>query len=69
MTDVKDMDLRDWFAGQALTGILANAEFPKQGSGEPVSQYAARITDTAYRLGEAMVSHARRLKKEASATW
>jgi hypothetical protein len=69
MTNVNDMDLRDWFAGQALTGILANTEFPKQGSGEPMSQYTAKVTDTAYRLAEAMMSHARRLKKEASAAW
>jgi hypothetical protein len=64
MTDVKDLYLRDWFAGQPLAGILANSDFPKQGSGEPVMQYAARVTDTAYRIAEAMVNQGRRLKKE-----
>ena len=65
MESMKDMDLRDWFAGKALGGILANAHFPQQGSGEPFDQFAARVTDAAYRLAEAMVRQGRRLKKEA----
>jgi hypothetical protein len=69
MVDVNEIELRDWFAGQALAGILANADFPKQGSGEPFTQYAAKITDTAYRIAEAMVSQGKRLKKETSAAW
>jgi hypothetical protein len=69
MTDMKDMDLRDWFAGQALAGILSNVQYPAQSSGEPFDQFAARVTDTAYRLAEAMMKHGRRLKKETSAAW
>ena len=69
MMDVKEIDLRDWFAGHALGGILANADFPKQGSGEPLSQYSARVTDMAYRIAEAMVNQGKRLQKEASAAW
>jgi hypothetical protein len=69
MADVKDMELRDRFAGQALAGILANAQYPPQGSGEPFDQFAARVTDTAYRIAEAMTKQGRRLKKETSTGW
>jgi hypothetical protein len=67
MADMKDMELRDWFAGQALAGILANAHFPPQSSGEPFDQFAARVTDTAYRIAEAMMKQGQRLKRESSA--
>jgi len=66
MPDINDLELYDWFAGQALAGILANSHYPPQGSGEPLDQYAARVTDLAYRLAEAMVKQGRRLKKETS---
>jgi hypothetical protein len=69
MEDVKDMELRDWFAGQALGGMLASAQYPRQGSGEPFDQFAARVTDTAYRLAEAMMKEGRRRKKETAAAW
>ncbi len=65
--NINEVELLDWFAGQALGGILANAHFPSQGSGEPFDQFAARVTDTAYRIAEAMVRQGRRMKKEASA--
>ena len=32
MPDVKDMDLRDWFAAQALTGLLAGKAAQQGGS-------------------------------------
>jgi hypothetical protein len=69
MTDVVDMELRDWFAGQALVGILSNSHYPDQSSGEPFNQYAARVTDTAYRIAEAMMKEGRRMKKETAAAW
>jgi hypothetical protein len=69
MTDLKALELLDWFAGQALGGILSNAYYPPQGSGEPFDQFAARVTDSAYRIAEAMIKQGQRLKKEASATW
>ena len=69
MGDGKDLELRDWFAGQALAGILSNAHYPPQGSGEPLDQFAARVTDSAYRIAEAMTKHGRRLKKETPGTW
>ena len=27
-TDLKDSELREWFAGQALPGLMANATYP-----------------------------------------
>jgi hypothetical protein len=69
MADMRDMELRDWFAGQALAGILSNAQYPPQSSGEPFDQFAARVTDTAYRIAEAMMKQGRRLKKETSTGW
>jgi hypothetical protein len=68
MADLKDIELRDWFAGQALGGILANSHYPPQGSGEPFDQFAARVTDSAYRLADAMMKQGRRLKKEQEGT-
>ncbi len=67
MTDMKEMELRDWFAGQALAGILANTQFPAQSFGEPFNQFAGRATDTAYKIAEAMIQQGRRLKKETFA--
>lgn len=69
MADIKDIELYDWFAGQALAGLLSNSHYPPQGSGEPVDQYVARVTDGAYRIAEAMVKEGRRLKKERSTAW
>lgn len=67
MTDMKEIDLRDWFAGQALGGLLANAQYPTQGSGEPFNQFAAKLIDNAFRIADAMIKEGRRLKKESSA--
>jgi hypothetical protein len=62
MGDPKAIELLDWFAGQALGGILANSQYPSQGSGEPLDQFVARVTDTSYRIAEAMLKQARKAK-------
>lgn len=67
--ELKQIELREWFAGQALGGILSNAHFPAQGSGEPFDQFVARVTDSAYRIADSMVKEGRRLKKAASSSW
>ena len=69
MTGITDMELRDWFAGQALAGMLSNSQYPPQGSGEPFDQFAGRVTDVAYRIAEAMMKQGKRLKKDPSAPW
>jgi hypothetical protein len=69
MVDIKDMELRDWFAGRALEGILSSSQYPPQGSGEPMDQFAARVAERAYRIAEAMMKQGQRLKKETAAAW
>ena len=69
MGDLKQIALRDWFAGQALAGMLSSSHYPPQSSGEPFDQFAARVTDSAYRIAEAMIKHGRRLNKETTAAW
>ena len=41
MAEMKDIELRDWFAGQALGGILSNSQYPPQSSGEPLPNFFA----------------------------
>jgi len=66
---IKGIELRDWFAGQALAGMLSSSHYPPQGSGEPFDQFAGRVTDSAYRIAESMIIQGRRLKKERSGAW
>lgn len=50
------MSLRDWFAGQALTGICANAEEAKAmrnvGTADTINIYV----DASYRIADAMLA-------------
>ncbi len=69
MGDFKEMDQRHWFAGQALGGLLADEHYPSQGSGEPFEQYAARLSETSYRIADAMVQQGKKLKTEGPAAW
>jgi hypothetical protein len=69
MQEMNSFELRDWFAGQALAGMLSNPQCPQQVSGEPFDQYAAKMTDSAYRFAEAMMRQSNRLKKETTAAW
>lgn len=43
------MDLRDWFAGQALIGLLASAK-------DPILM-ANSLADMAYTMAEVMIFH------------
>jgi len=53
--------LRPW---ELLNGAGATA----RGSGEPFEQFAGKVTDSAYRIAEAMMKQGRRLKKDTTAT-
>lgn len=46
------MSLRDWFAGQALSGIITTCAGDHRGNGETVVQMFSR---TAYELADAML--------------
>jgi hypothetical protein len=55
MADVAGMDLRDWFAGQALNGLLSGPNAPKKSRNESAGQYATRVAEEAYLFAEAML--------------
>lgn len=61
MPETKDIELRDWFAGQALAGILSKAHYPRQDAGEPFDLFAASVTNSAYRIAGAVIEERRRL--------
>ena len=48
------MTLRDWFAGQALSGILTTLIVPKASGAEYAGKAVAR---NAYRIADAMIEH------------
>lgn len=60
--DQAGMTLRDWFAGQALTGVLAESWHPDMGHAPPSSIPAARMAVYAYTLADAMIA-AREVEK------
>lgn len=55
MNDVSNLDLRDWFAGQALGGLLSGTNAPRKSGAESAEQYALRVAEEAYLFAEAMV--------------
>jgi hypothetical protein len=69
MVNMTTIELYDWFAGLALGGLMSNPQFPQQSSGEPFDQFAARVTDSAYRIAEAMMKEGRRRKKDPGSAW
>jgi hypothetical protein len=55
MPEPKGMELRDWFAGQALAGLLAGPNAPKKSRSESAEQYAVRVAEEAYLFAEALM--------------
>jgi hypothetical protein len=55
MPEPKEMELRDWFAGQALAGLLAGPNAPKKSRAESAEQYAVRLAEEAYLFAEALM--------------
>jgi hypothetical protein len=47
--------MRDWFAGQALAGLLGGPNAPKKARAESAEQYAARVAEEAYLFADAML--------------
>src|SRR5439155_5108132 len=42
------VELRDWFAGKALQGLLAGPNVPRKSGAESPEQYATRVAEEAY---------------------
>src|SRR5437588_3269783 len=59
--NTQDLELRDWFAGQALTGILMNPNTPRPET-YPFEQHAASLAEQAYAYANAMAKE--RLKPQ-----
>jgi hypothetical protein len=55
MAEQQGLDLRDWFAGQALEGLLAGPNAPKKSGAESAEQYANRVAEEAYLFADAML--------------
>ena len=55
MTPNKELQLLDWFAGQALQGLLAGPNAPKKSGSESPDQYAVRVAEEAYLFAAAML--------------
>lgn len=55
MAEEQEMDLRDWFAGHALEGLLAGPNAPKKSGSESPDQYAVRVAEEAYLFADAMM--------------
>jgi hypothetical protein len=54
MSPPNEIELRDWFAGQALAGILMNPNTPKAESA-PFEAHAASIAEQAFAYADAMI--------------
>jgi hypothetical protein len=56
-TEKKENDLRDYFAGQALSGIMANSEVEKvyHHIASPGHIYEKAITKLSYEIADAMM--------------
>jgi hypothetical protein len=55
MDNASTMELRDWFAGQAVKGLLGGPNAPRKSGSESSEQYAARVAEEAYLFADAML--------------
>jgi hypothetical protein len=65
MSEEQSMDLRDWFAGHALQGLLAGPNAPKKSRAESPDQYAERVAEEAYLFADAMMREQKKLNGQA----
>jgi hypothetical protein len=54
----RGLSMRDWFAGMALQGMLANSDFAASATrmGESTEGFRGNVTRTAYVFADAMLS-------------
>jgi hypothetical protein len=55
MPDVKDMDLRDWFAGQAMAALIIQSAGQSQVGETYQKGRGARFAERAYEFADAML--------------
>jgi hypothetical protein len=55
MAQVADMHKREWYAGQAMTGLLAHPTRLVKGDNENDDQFAHRLAVQAYLIADAML--------------
>jgi hypothetical protein len=65
MSEEQEMDLRDWFAGHALQGLLAGPNPPKKSGTESPDQYALRVAEEAYLFAGAMMREQAKLNSQS----
>ena len=67
MPDVKDMDLRDWFAGQALSALIIQSA----GLSQPGETYqkgrGIRYAERAYEFADAMLEERKKRNSQGAA--
>jgi hypothetical protein len=61
MAGVNELELRDWLAGQALTGILMSPNTPRPGE-SPLEVHTAALAEQAYAYADAMLAERARKK-------
>jgi hypothetical protein len=61
----QEMDLRDWFAGHALQGLLAGPNVPKKSGTESPDQYALRVAEESYLFADAMMREQKKMTGQA----
>jgi hypothetical protein len=66
MEPVKDMELRDWFAGQALAAIIIQSASLSLGS-EPLRKKGSLFAERAYEFADAMLEERRKHPGSAGA--
>lgn len=54
MVPASQLELRDWFAGQALIGILMNPDTPRP-EAPPLDVHTSSIAEQAYAYADAMI--------------
>jgi hypothetical protein len=55
MVEVKDMSMRDWFAGQVLAGLILQAGGSYSGAGNLVTLRFAHFAEQAYDIADALL--------------
>jgi hypothetical protein len=64
MEGTKDLSLRDWFAGQALTALIIQSTSLSLG-GDPVRKKGSLFAERAYEFADAMLDEKRKREPHA----